>query len=207
LAVSATLAQHQQKKTVPPPKPADDGPSLEVTMKFIQDKLNGIGPVSYVVNVRDDYIYDDGGGINTTLTGTQHIEEEVAKVIADPSTCLISYHRRGRLERDGAAEAPSALNEPKHREWDGDDSIALDVVRDLVVVSEKQSIEEHFKQHNRKPSRSCSVDPPIIELAVVPKYTRSTYFLFLDEELANRVAKALVHAVELCGGGSEPEPF
>jgi hypothetical protein len=26
---------------------------------------------------------------------------------------------------------------------------------------------------------------------------------FLDEELANRLAKALVHAVELCGGGDK----
>jgi hypothetical protein len=30
---------------------------------------------------------------------------------------------------------------------------------------------------------------------------------FRDEETADRVAKALVHAVELCGGGSKPEPF
>jgi hypothetical protein len=30
---------------------------------------------------------------------------------------------------------------------------------------------------------------------------------FRDEDAANRVAKALVHAVELCGGGSKPELF
>jgi hypothetical protein len=45
LTVSGALAQ--QKKAVPPPKPAD-GPSLEVTMKFIQDKMNDVGPVNYV---------------------------------------------------------------------------------------------------------------------------------------------------------------
>jgi hypothetical protein len=27
-----------------------------------------------------------------------------------------------------------------------------------------------------------------------------------QEEMANRIAKAMVHAVELCGGGSKPEP-
>jgi hypothetical protein len=27
------------------------------------------------------------------------------------------------------------------------------------------------------------------------------------EDLANRLAKAMAHAVELCGGGSKPEPF
>jgi len=31
-------------------------------------------------------------------------------------------------------------------------------------------------------------------------------FALYDESLANRIAKALVHAVELCGGGSK-EPF
>jgi hypothetical protein len=30
---------------------------------------------------------------------------------------------------------------------------------------------------------------------------------FHDEETANRVAKALIHAIELCGGGAKPEPF
>lgn len=30
---------------------------------------------------------------------------------------------------------------------------------------------------------------------------------FHDEDTANRVAKAVVHAIETCGGGSAPEPF
>jgi hypothetical protein len=33
------------------------------------------------------------------------------------------------------------------------------------------------------------------------------FWYFLDEDVANRTAKAMVHAVELCGGGSKPEPF
>ena len=45
----ASGAVAQQKKSVPPPpKPQDAGPSLEVTMKFIQDKMNDVGPVNYV---------------------------------------------------------------------------------------------------------------------------------------------------------------
>jgi hypothetical protein len=30
---------------------------------------------------------------------------------------------------------------------------------------------------------------------------------FYEQETADRVAKAMVHAVELCGGGPKPEPF
>jgi hypothetical protein len=37
---------------------------------------------------------------------------------------------------------------------------------------------------------------------------RKLMFIIRDEDLANRVAKAMLHAVELCGGGgSKPEPF
>jgi len=32
-------------------------------------------------------------------------------------------------------------------------------------------------------------------------------FIFSDETMANRVAKAMLLAVELRGGGSKPEPF
>jgi hypothetical protein len=32
-------------------------------------------------------------------------------------------------------------------------------------------------------------------------------FYFQDATVADRVARALTHAVELCGGGSKPEPF
>jgi hypothetical protein len=30
---------------------------------------------------------------------------------------------------------------------------------------------------------------------------------FRDEEMADRVAKAMIHDIEICGGGSQPEPF
>jgi hypothetical protein len=30
---------------------------------------------------------------------------------------------------------------------------------------------------------------------------------FEEQDMANRVGQAMLHAVELCGGGSKPEPF
>jgi hypothetical protein len=32
------------------------------------------------------------------------------------------------------------------------------------------------------------------------------YFYFFDQDLANRAAKAMVHGIELCGGGNK-SPF
>jgi hypothetical protein len=46
LVVSVALAQ--KKTAPPPPKPADKGPSLVDTMKFIQDKLTDQNKIIYV---------------------------------------------------------------------------------------------------------------------------------------------------------------
>jgi hypothetical protein len=94
LALSAALAQ--EKKTVPPPpKRANDGTSLEVTMKFIQDKLNGIGPVSHVV-----YYHDTAAGDHWT----NQLRDQVSNVVAYPIKCHITYHWEsvgdGKLIRD-----------------------------------------------------------------------------------------------------------
>jgi hypothetical protein len=40
-----------------------------------------------------------------------------------------------------------------------------------------------------------------------PRYSLEFHTEFSDIDTANRVAKALIHAVELCGGGKKDEPF
>jgi hypothetical protein len=54
---------------------------------------------------------------------------------------------------------------------------------------------------------SYKQDPPLFVLKVRKTDKGTSGFNFFDEQLANRVAKAMVHAVELCGGGRKPEPF
>jgi hypothetical protein len=41
-----TAAAVSQTAIAPPPRPADSGPTVAVTMKFIQDKLNDVGTVA-----------------------------------------------------------------------------------------------------------------------------------------------------------------
>jgi hypothetical protein len=36
--------------------------------------------------------------------------------------------------------------------------------------------------------------------------TTGWYFYIFDQDLANRIAKAMVHGIELCGGGNK-SPF
>lgn len=64
LAASAVFAQGTDSTA--PAKPADNGPSLGVTMGFIQEKLNDIGPVNYLL-----YIHDALHGNDSTI-GTKY---------------------------------------------------------------------------------------------------------------------------------------
>lgn len=87
--------------------------------------------------------------------------------------------------------------------------------------------------HHRKPNLVFQDDPPhyvlLAHLAAgktVQQNTRTVYpgqpswrnievnenvdefpLYFRDHDTANRVAKAIVHAIALCGGGSQPELF
>ena len=183
LAVSAALAQG--KKTVPPPpKPADEGPSLEDTMKFIQDMVSDIGPVNVVEHIHDDSADNDW---------TQLSKYEFTKVVANPGACLINYH--WKTQTSGTVTA------------DSDFGIFLKDVEDIAVMPMEQYLKEVVTAAGH-PSWSFRVDSPVFVLKVRRTDSKETnVFDFFDEQLANRVAKAMVHAVELCGGGSTPEPF
>jgi hypothetical protein len=78
--ISAAFAQD----VPPPPKPKDDGPSLEVTMKFIEEKLNSIGRVNYI-----SYVHDNKDGSEWT----NKFSQEVKNVRASVAGCRIDYHQ------------------------------------------------------------------------------------------------------------------
>jgi membrane-associated protease RseP (regulator of RpoE activity) len=105
-----------QQTVPPPPKPADDGPSLEVTMKFIQDKLNDIGPLRYSVGRR---------AVDADRDSVFGETDEITNVVADPQRCTISY----RLQ-----ESAKPVSEESSRDFDtGYDGEALGVtVRSLT---------------------------------------------------------------------------
>jgi hypothetical protein len=165
----------------PPPKPKDDGPSLEVTMKFIQDKLREIGRMNYVV-----YTHDNTNGNDVS----NKFSTEANNVQASVADCRIDFH--WSASRNG-----EALD-------DRDISFFLKNVQEIVVLTREQELDQ-IDAAAGHPGFSSRVEPPIFMLQA--KRSNGMHaFGFFDESLANRVAKALVHAVELCGGGSK-EPF
>ncbi len=183
LAVSGGLAQ-QKKAVPPPPKPADEGPSLEVTMKFIQDKLNDVGLINYA-----GYYHDNATGSDWT----DRFQVQATGVVADPGACRVSFH--WKTVRNGTTFA------------DLDVGFSLKAVGDIVVLPADQN-QKAIDTAAGHPEWTCRIDPGVFVLnARRTDIKGGNSFDFSDEQMANRVAKAMVHAVELCGGGAKPEPF
>ncbi|MGA7410097.1 MAG: hypothetical protein WBW33_06400 [Bryobacteraceae bacterium] len=180
LVLGARLV-HAQDVPPPPPPKKDDGPSIEDTMKFIEEKLTSVGKLNFIV-----YIHDNKAGSDWTNSRTIEID----KVYASPAFCRLDYHISA--VRDGE----SLTN--------GDSSFHLKTVQEIDVLPFEQWAKEGDAKAGH-PEWTSRVDPPIFLVNVQLK-TGGQQFFFPKEALANRVAAALNHAVELCGGGSK-EPF
>lgn len=178
-----TAAGLAQTPVPPPPKPPDSGPSLEVTMKFIADKLGEQGKLNYVA-----YYHDSA----TSKDWAWQYSYEYINIVADLATCRVGYHWR-QMAADG-----KLLGE-------GDLGLSLAEVRDFAVLP----YEQHMQRANADgghPTWSCTATPPVFVLK--GRLLKGNWGVVLkEEEMANRLAKAMVHAVELCGGGAKPEPF
>jgi hypothetical protein len=183
LLLSGLLAHGQD--VPPPPKPADDGPSLEATMKFVQEKLGSIGRLNYIAYGHDNIAGDDW---------MFKFSGELTNVRASVAACRIDNHWQATLNGQAVED----------RDW----GLSLKDVQEVVV----KTMEQEFKEGDTKagyPEWSMRVDPPVFLLLIKGKRGERLFeqsFVLYDESLGNRVAKALVHAIELCGGGSK-DPF
>lgn len=169
----ASVAASQQSAS-PPSKPqSDNGASLEVTMKFIQDKLNALGKVSHTVYFRSGG--DEEQSLEITLV--------VTKVLADPANCRIAV------------------------DWATDSSSFS--LRDVQTITVKTGEEADKEDLANSPIvfRDVRVDPPFFALLVRRAGNAKEEFDFYDQGMANQVAKAMTHAVELCGGASKAGPL
>jgi hypothetical protein len=160
--------------------PADTAPSLAETMHFIQDKLNELGKVDYVAFSQN---------ANDGSTGTDTFAYVTSNVVADQSSCRISYHRKATQNGSTFADVNQVFS--------------LREVREIVVMPEEQDQTE-FNAKSGHPNIICpSTSPPTTALVVRRPLGETSVFRFTDANLADRIAKAMLHAVELCGGGNK----
>jgi hypothetical protein len=176
------LTLSAQQSVPPPPKPAADGPSLAATMQFIQARMQERGKMNFAVYTHDN------------VDGKDYIDQysgEPSNFVADPATCSISYHRD--LRKNGTVLS------------DGNVSFSLREVQNLVVMPAEQDMKRAYAALGH-PTWDPRFDPPMFLVIARRAGNQNNGFYFADEEMANRVAKAIVHAVELCGGGNK-DPF
>ena len=172
-AFSAGLAQQAVARSS---KPAPDGPSLAATMQFLQARLNEQGKMNWTT-----HYHDSADNTNWIYTLTF----EASKVVADAAACTIGYHYN--IVRDGVQIS------------DSDISFNLHDVQDVTLTTgdQRQNKNDAAAGHT---TWNAKVDPPVFDLIVRGKENAEFYFFFFDEDTANRVTKAMGHAVELCGG-------
>jgi len=163
--------------------PTTSGPTLEVTMKFIQDKLNAMGTVNFA-----GYVHD----ASNNADGVQKFSSTISNAVTNPGACSLSYHRlvfnNGRKEHDENV------------------FISLRDVENISVLPDEQDWQMYLVKTGDS-TKTVKDVPDISAMVIKLNNGKDPTIRFYEQEMADRVAKALVHAVELCGGGPKPEPF
>lgn len=162
-----------------PPATADNGPSLAMTMQFIQDRMNEQGTINYTLHTHDSS--------NNTDWPVYQISIQVTNVIADPASCRITWHKV--TTRDGAIGINS------------DFSLDLRTVKSFEMRTSTQ--EAKAEDNANGPNQITKIQsPPYFVVTARGQGNAETPFFFSSEDTRNSVAKALTHAMELCGGGN-----
>jgi hypothetical protein len=212
-----------QQSVAPPPRPANDapvaasaasGPTLADTMKFIQEKLKEQGQVEFVETVS----VQNQPGV-TIRIGVRRKDDDV---VADPAACTL--HAAGTYDQSTVTSAggKKVSTEDQHSYLSG--TLAFKDVEKITVEHILDFSNRHFAESGHPDFTATAATPVFfVELSaaktlftrhesntigkqapvVTDKPMKEAGLVFRDEEMANRVAKALVHAVELCGGGNK----
>jgi tetratricopeptide (TPR) repeat protein len=161
-----------------------NGASLAVTMKFIQDKLNERGLVSYTETRQDN--------VRATAFG-----EMISGVVANASSCQLFYREKDLINGETVRDA-----ELTKEDGYADYSVDLRKIRAVIAKTRKQMLDEtpFFR------SRNMEDNPEVFLIQLQGGQNHVDVLEFLDENMASRVTQALIHAVELCGGGNK-DPF
>jgi hypothetical protein len=164
-----TTAVPQQSLPHPPDPSADNAPSLEVTMKFIQDGILG----------------------QHTYAG------EYRAVQADASHCTLSWTTVDTHDKSPLfTEQKVSFNDIAKLEV-AYDEVAANWNLELYAAVGKTVTVHLYAQKKDDPCEHC-------KKKVEKRFERSRWFIyFTGEEIANREAKAMLHAAELCGGGKK----
>jgi hypothetical protein len=190
-------------------------------MQFIQERLNNHDTVGYV-STRSDLAAE-----------TFRQLYSISGAVADPGACTV--HKIETTNTKIEVAAGNAYNE-NNTPVTGDDLLRRSVETSTVHLSEVESIRVESLQdltsrgfaEAARPEVAVAIVPTVYTMTLVaskPVFKFHVSFIkgknapvesdssgktdtlyFRDEDTANTLARALTHAVELCGGGNK-SPF
>jgi hypothetical protein len=178
--IAGAFRQLAQQCTVTPPPAANSKPSLEDTLSFIADKLDGQGAASWSATVQNNTAGASGSPTPMTF--------QIPMATGDPHACRLVYHQKISAGAKVLSDLDLQLNFRR-------------VEKLAVMPLQDANNDSHSRQGHAELVESIS--PAVSALVVTGAGGRTWYFAFADQELANRVAKAMNHAGELCGAGGQ----
>jgi hypothetical protein len=216
LVLGFAVTSWGQQNAPPADKPADSGPSLAATMQFIQEKLTEQGQVAWAEtrSNQPEITY------RTILL--------ITDVMSDPDACTlyitgksdntIELQKGFTLKQGGPLTADDLLSHTVET-----DTISFKQVEHIGVTNVQDVHNQSFVR-SAHPEIKATVTPPVFivtlwasnavvatshtsttkgKQALVEKdiTSKSGVISIRNEETANKVAKAMAHAVKLCGGG------
>jgi len=195
----------------------DGGPSLAATLQFIQDKMNERDQMKWVLTMslvpgvirRDTY----------TLVHSN--------VSVDSATCTLRSTETTEESTVRSTDATTG-SAPQWNRSVASQSFSIKDIDTITIGSPADIWNSRFAKGGH-PEKTATVEPTVIDviasgpkptisfhnsvsrgdnqaLPVVDQTQTAARFTFRDEDMANRVAKAVRHAIELCSGGNK-EPF
>ena len=178
-AARATAAH----KKLPPRAAAEQAPSLAVTLAYIRDKVAQQGLIAYA------------GASHDSADSTSWVNQftvEASEVTVDEANCRVDFHWRTTADGKVVADEKDA-------------GLPLKRITS-VTVSDMEEDMARISSRAGHTTWVTTVRPQITVLQALRNSGTSSALDFRDRDTAERVAKAIRHGADLCGG-TKSEPF
>jgi len=214
-AVMAQSASPVDSQSATAPNPS--GPSLAESLKFIQDKVNQQGSIAYSESASKTSTGESIGTIFQYSQESQVVAVDPAGGLSLQEKLSLSLSGIGSVTSSGTTTWQVIFKDVDKLEVQNSSDYKHSLVQGYVYQDSPQFFElvvhlasgKTVRQHSQV--TVCTTGVIIHKQSCKPTETNTNVGVFVlhfrDEEMADRVAKAMIHAIELCGGGSKPEPF
>jgi hypothetical protein len=155
---------------------AASGAGLEATLDFIRDKLGQQGRIDYAGAMHDSA--DNTNWVN-------RFNVEASNVTADIASCRVGFHWRTGV--DGK------------QGQDFDTGFRFSQLQTVALTSMEEDV-NRLAAKDGHPTWTGKINPPVWVLTASTSAGERFVVDFRDRDLADRVIRAMTHAMKLCGG-------